>query len=125
MSMTKVIEIDGKQVAFKASAAIPRIYRVRYGRDIFKDLIKLDKELKENSEEDSGLTMCSLETFENIAYLMAKHADSSIPDTAEEWLEEFSVFSIYQVLPEIISLWGVNLETQSEAKKNGTPSTGR
>ena len=117
MSMTKVIEIDGKQVAFKASAAIPRIYRVRYGRDIFKDLIKLDKELKENSEEDSGLTMCSLEAFENIAYLMAKHADSSIPDTAEEWLEEFSVFSIYQVLPEIISLWGVNLETQSEAKK--------
>ena len=70
MSMTKVIEIDGKQVAFKASAAIPRIYRVRYGRDIFKDLIKLDKELKENSEEDSGLTMCSLEAFENIAYLM-------------------------------------------------------
>ena len=114
MSMTKVIEIDGKQVAFKAS-----------GRDIFKDLIKLDKELKENSEEDSGLTMCSLEAFENIAYLMAKHADASIPDTAEEWLEEFSVFSIYQVLPEIISLWGVNLETQSEAKKNGMPSTGR
>ena len=120
-----MIEIDGKQVAFKASAAIPRIYRVRYGRDIFKDLIKLDKELKENSEEDSGLTMCSLEAFENIAYLMAKHADSSIPDTAEEWLEEFSVFSIYQVLPEIISLWGVNLETQSEAKKNGMPSTGK
>lgn len=117
MSMTKVIEIDGKQVAFKASAAIPRIYRVRYGRDIFKDLIKLDKELKENNEEDSGLTMCSLEAFENIAYLMAKHADPSIPDTAEEWLEEFSVFSIYQVLPEIITLWGVNLETQSEAKK--------
>ena len=77
----------------------------------------LDKELKENSEEDSGLTMCSLEAFENIAYLMAKHADPSIPDSAEEWLEGFSVFSIYQVLPEIISLWGVNLETQSVAKK--------
>ena len=117
MSMTKTIEIDGKQVEFKASAAIPRIYCVRYGRDIFKDLIKLDKELKENSEEDSGLTMCSLEAFENIAYLMAKHADPSIPDTAEDWLEGFSVFSIYQVLLEIISLWGVNLETQSVAKK--------
>ena len=117
MSMTKVIDIDGKQVEFKASAAIPRIYRVRYGRDIFKDLMKLDKELKENSDEGSGLTMCSLEAFENIAYLMASHADPSIPDTAEEWLEGFSVFSIYQVLPEIISLWGVNLETQSVAKK--------
>jgi hypothetical protein len=68
--------------------------------------------------------MCSLEAFENIAYLMAKHADPSIPDTAEEWLEEFSVFSIYQVLPEIISLWGVNLETQSTAKKNDMPQSG-
>ena len=44
-----MIEIDGKQMAFKASAAIPRTSRVRYGRDIFKDLIKLYKELKENS----------------------------------------------------------------------------
>ena len=51
MGMTKTIEIDGKQVEFKASAAIPRIYRVKYGRDIFKDLMKLDKELKENTAE--------------------------------------------------------------------------
>jgi hypothetical protein len=86
--------------------------------------MKLEKALNENSDEDSALDLFSLETFENIAYLMAKHADPSLPDTAEEWLDEFSVFSIYQVLPEIISLWGVNLETQSVAKKNGTPQSG-
>ena len=119
------IEIDGKQVAFKASAAIPRIYRMRFRRDIFADMNKLAKAIESNDENNSALDTISLEIFENIAYLMAKHADSSIPDTAEEWLEEFSVFSIYQVLPEIISLWGVNLETQSDAKKNGMPSTGR
>ncbi len=118
MSMTKVIEIDGKKVAFKASAAIPRLYRVKYGRDIFKDLMKLEKSLNESKEEDSALDVFSLEIFENIAYLMAKHADPALPDTAEEWLDEFSVFSIYQVLPEIISLWGLNVTTQSEAKKN-------
>jgi hypothetical protein len=87
--------------------------------------MKLEKALNENKAEESGLDLFSLETFENIAYLMAKHADPSLPDTAEEWLDEFSVFSIYQVLPEIISLWGVNLETQSETKKNGMPSTGK
>ena len=125
MSMTKVIEIDGKQVPFKASAAIPRIYRVRYGRDIFKDLMKLEEAMNENTEEDSGLDLFSLETFENIAYLMAKHADPSLPDTAEEWLDEFSVFSIYQVLPEIIELWGLNLQTQSVSKKNGQEPSGR
>jgi hypothetical protein len=125
MSMTKVIEIDGKKVPFKASAAIPRIYRVRYGRDIFKDLMKLEKAMNENTEEDSTLDLFSLETFENIAYLMAKHADPSLPDTAEDWLDEFSVFSIYQVLPEIIELWGLNLQTQSVSKKNGQEQSGR
>jgi hypothetical protein len=118
MSMTRVIEIDGKQVPFKASAAIPRLYRVKYGRDIFKDLMALEKALNENSEENSGLDVFSLETFENIAYLMAKHADANLPETAEEWLDEFSVFSIYQVLPEIIELWGLNVQTQSVSKKN-------
>lgn len=124
MGMTKVIEIDGKKVPFKASAAIPRIYRVKYGRDIFKDLMKLERDLKGNTEEESNLDLFSLETFENIAYLMAKHADDSLPDTAEEWLDGFSVFSIYQVLPEIIELWGINIQTQSEAKKNGPAPSG-
>ena len=124
MGMTKTIEIDGKQVQFKASAAIPRIYRVKYGRDIFKDLMKLEKAMKQNNAEDSSLDTFSLETFENIAYLMAKHADPSLPDTAEEWLDEFSVFSIYQVLPEIIELWGLNVQTQSVSKKNDLPQSG-
>ena len=124
MSMTKIVEIDGKKVPFKASAAIPRIYRVKYGRDIFKDLLKLEKALNDNSAEDSNLDLFSLETFENIAYLMAKHADPSLPDSAEEWLDEFSVFSIYQVLPEIIELWGLNVQTQSTAKKNGPEPSG-
>ena len=124
MSMTKIVEIDGKKVPFKASAAIPRIYRVKYGRDIFKDLMKLEKALNENSADDSSLDLFSLETFENIAYLMAKHADPSLPDSAEEWLDDFSVFSIYQVLPEIIELWGLNVQTQSTAKKNGPEPSG-
>ena len=38
MSMKKNIMIDGQEVAFKASAAIPRIYRMRFHRDIYKDL---------------------------------------------------------------------------------------
>lgn len=33
MGLTKTIEIDGKQVPFKASAAIPRIYRIKFHRD--------------------------------------------------------------------------------------------
>ena len=92
MGMTKMIEIDEKQVPFKASASIPRIYRIKFHRDIYKDLDALGKAVGNGDEDSSHLDMFSLEMFENIAYIMAKHADSSIPDSPEEWLDEFSTF---------------------------------
>ena len=118
MSMTKKIEIDGKQVLFRASAAIPRIYRMKFHRDIYKDLSALEKSIGSGDEETSNLDLFSLEMFENIAFIMAKHADPAIPDTPEEWLDEFNTFSIYQVLPKLIELWGLNVKTDVEAKKN-------
>lgn len=125
MSMIKQIEIDGKLVSFKASAAIPRIYRMKFQRDIYKDLKALEKSIGDNSEEGSNLDMFSLEMFENIAFVMAKHADASIPDTPEEWLDGFNTFSIYQVLPQLIELWGLNVKTDVEAKKNFARQTVR
>ena len=116
--MIRNIEIDGKQVPFKASAAIPRIYRMKFQRDIYKDLRALEKSVGDNSEESSNLDMFSLEMFENIAFVMAKHADASIPNTPEEWLDGFNTFSIYQMLPQLIELWGLNIQTDVEAKKN-------
>lgn len=118
MSIVKKIEIDGKQVPFKAYAAIPRIYRLKFQRDIYKDLSALEKSINQANPDDSNLDLFSLEMFENIAFVMAKHADPSIPDTPEEWLDEFNTFSIYQVLPELIELWGLNVKTDVEAKKN-------
>ena len=118
MSLVKTIEIDGKPVKFKASAAIPRIYRIKFQRDIYKDLASLEKTIDKSSEEVSNLDLFSLEMFENIAYVMVKHADPEIPDTPEEWLDDFNTFSIYQVLPKIIELWGLNVKTDVEAKKN-------
>lgn len=125
MSMKQNIEIDGKQVAFKASAAIPRIYRMRFHRDIYKDLRILEKAIGDGSEESSNLDMFSLELFENIAYIMAKHAEPTIPDTPEEWLDEFNTFSIYQVLPKLINLWGLNIQTDIQSKKNFAQLSGK
>ena len=117
MGMTRNITIDEKEVTFKASAAVPRIYRLKFGRDIYRDLTALEKNVGENSKEKSGIDIVSLEMFENIAYVMAKHADASIPNTTEEWLDEFNTFSIYQILPQLIDLWGLNVQTDAEAKK--------
>ena len=125
MSMKQTITIDGQEVAFKASAAIPRIYRIKSHTDIFKDLRDLEKSIDKNDPENSSLDLFSLEMFENIAYVMAKHADPSIPDTPEEWLDGFNTFSIYQVLPQIIELWGLNTRTEVQAKKNFAQLTGK
>ena len=119
MGMTKKIKIDGQDVMFKASAAIPRIYRLKFHRDIYKDLRDLEKAVDSSSEEQSSLDLFSLEMFENIAFIMAKHADpTAVPDSPEDWLDEFNTFSIYQVLPEIIELWGLNVQSEVESKKN-------
>ena len=125
MAVMQTIEIDGKQVKFRASAAIPRIYRIKFNRDIYKDLAILEKAIGDGDETASNLDLFSLEMFENIAYIMAKHADPAIPDTPEEWLEDFNTFSIYQVLPKIIELWGINVKTDVEAKKNFAQLSGR
>ena len=126
MGITKKIRIDERDVVFKASAAIPRIYRLKFQRDIYKDLSDLQKAVDSSRAEESNLDLFSLELFENIAYIMAKHADpTTVPDSPEEWLDEFSTFSIYQVLPEIIELWGLNIQSEVESKKNFARVSGK
>lgn len=115
----KTVKICGKDVAFRSSASVPRLYRAKFGRDIFKDLSRLEKAYSEKGgAEASAMEIEDLEIFENVAYVMAYHADPSIPGTIDEWLEQFEMFSIYEVLPEILELWGTNLITDVEAKKN-------
>ena len=125
MAVTKKIEIDGQEVEFRASAAVPRMYRIKFGRDIYKDLRQLEKAVGDNKEESSGLDTFSLEMFENIAYIMAKHADPAVPNTPEEWLDGFNTFSIYQILPQIIELWGLNVQTDVQSKKNFAQLSGK
>ena len=125
MSIVRKIEIDGQDVLFKASAAIPRIYRLKFQRDIYKDLRLLEKSIGKSDEGESSLDLFSLEMFENIAYTMAKHADPGIPGEVDEWLDGFNTFSIYQVLPKLIELWGLNVRTDVEAKKNSGQQSGK
>ena len=118
MAIQKNIIIDGIDVPFKASAAVPRLYRLKFRRDIYQDFAALQKSVGENTEESSALDIESLEVFENIAYIMAKHADPAVPASPDDWLEQFNTFSIYEILPQLIDLWGLNVETQVKSKKN-------
>ena len=48
-----------------------------------------------------------------------------MPDDPVEWLDGFNTFSIYQVLPKLIELWGLNMKSDAEAKKNFAALSGR
>ena len=138
--MDKVISIDGKEVGFRASALTPRLYRHKMGRDIIRDLNQLrrsyEKAIKAQTMKDPGegatpeqladyeaemqdaqLSVMDLEIFENAAFVMARQYDQTIPNTPEEWLESFNVFSIYEILPQILELWQINQMTTSTSKK--------
>ena len=122
--VTKTIEICGQPVRFCASAATPRLYRLKFKRDIFADMQKLTKEFQAKNA-GTDLAVESLEIFENVAYIMAFQADRTIPDTIDQWLDQFEMFSIYEVLGELVQLWGDNLFTASTAKKNNPAAAGR
>lgn len=121
----KEIEICGKMVPFRSSATIPRLYRAKFKRDIFKDLSKLEKSYKGKTENGDELQIKDLEIFENVAYVMAYHADNSIPASIDDWLDQFEMFSIYEVLPQILELWGQNMITDVQAKKGLAEVSGK
>ena len=126
--MEREIIVGNKNVKMRASALIPRLYRFKFGRDIIKDITQLKKafnkakELPENAtdeeKEEAQLSALDLTIFENVAYIMAKHADNSQPDNPNDWLDQFDMFSIYQVLPQILELWNLSTATTAIPKKN-------
>jgi hypothetical protein len=116
--MEKTISVDGQEIKFKATAATPRVYRQAFGRDIYMDLTNLYQELSDNST----LSVNSLEAFENIAFCMAKQAEGvelkreDVPWLMDEWIDQFSTFSIYQIVPELMELRRINTEQTIKPK---------
>ena len=111
--MEKVIKIDGRDIKFKATANTLRIYRMKFRRDLMIDLARLAE-----AAQKTNIEIPDLELFENIAYVMAKQADNSVPNDIGEWLDGFKVFAIREILPELLSLWNENMETVVDIKKN-------
>ena len=112
--LEKTVRVGEVDVKFRSSATIPRLYRIKFKRDIFKDLSKLEKTFKAS---ESSFEIDDLEIFENVAYIMAYHSDRRIAGNIDDWLDQFEMFSIYEILPEILELWGANLETEVQSKK--------
>ncbi len=115
--MTRTVTIDGREVTFRASASIPRLYRIKFHRDIMQDMVRIKNAVETANAGDSPIPMECLEMFENVSYLMARHADQTVPGTVEEWLDGFDTFSIYAVFPVISEMWEANVRTMSVPAK--------
>ena len=122
--MERTLNIGGADLRMRASALIPRLYRFRFGRDLIKDMAQLEKAYKmamtikedatEEERKEAELSILDLTIFENVAWAMAKNADPNVPNDPDEWLHSINgVFSVYEVLPQILELWTDGLNTTS------------
>lgn len=120
--MERTIIIDGKEYRMRASALIPRLYRFKFGRDMIRDLnslaTKLNK-IRNDEDKDEALSILDLTIFENLAWLFCRHADpENVPDNPDDWLAGIDgLFSVYEVLPQILDLWAASSRTTSTPAK--------
>jgi hypothetical protein len=111
--MEKTITIDGKQVRFKSNGATPLRYKAQFGKDYFKEIMKLAQLEKLQGKKKisaADLDALDFEVFYNISWIMAKTADPTIPEPME-WLEQFDEFPMIDIIPEIQDLLLTSFQT--------------
>lgn len=116
--MEKTILIDDKKVRFKTNGAIPLRYKAQFGKDYFKEIFKMLPIAKLNSKNKNlnpeNLESLDFDVFYNVAWIMAKTADPTIPEPLE-WLGEFEEFPIADIFPELQELMMATLQSKKKA----------
>ena len=132
--MEKLVQYGKSQLGLKASALTPRLYRIKFGRDMIVDLNILktnyEKVTKRKASQDmeidtsnpKELSVLDLTIFENVAFVMARQYNKAhslyVPETIEDWLDNMDeVFTIYEIFPHIMELWSLNQKTTSVPEK--------
>lgn len=116
--MEKTIEISGQQIAFKSSGAVPKRYKMQFQRDFFKDLLAMgltNQSLDDLSEDQQleAVSKIDFDVFYDIAWTLAKTANSSIPDPLT-WLDGFETFPIMDILPELQDMLAASISSKKK-----------
>ncbi len=106
--MEKTIKIDGRDVRFRSSGALPIVYRAYTGRNLFADVMQLDHAF-ENLETEflEDMIWCA-------AKLAADHAGEQIDDQVK-WFDGFDAFPIFDVFTDLNDLFTSALKTSKKA----------
>ena len=115
--MEKTIEIDGKQVSFKSTAATPLRYKAQFGRDYFSEILKMEEltKIKKTKNQAETLAKIDFNTFYNIIWVLAKTADKKIPEPLE-WLDTFEEFPLFEIIPQIQDLIVASIKGKKNRK---------
>lgn len=114
--MEKILTIDGQQIKFKSSAAFLLRYKMQFQRDGLKDLIRLQDAIDAETNQLKNTDEFDLEVFYNMTWVLAKVANPQIPPPLE-WLDTFSEFPLIDIIPEVIELMMLCLQSSVQSKK--------
>lgn len=120
--MCKIFGTDHK---LKMSAATPRIYRAKFGKDIIVQMDamyeRLSNEGKKKDEEKKNdsvsFTPEELEMMENLIFVCNRQAEPEQPEDIFEWLASFEIGAITDTYGTIMKMWEDNLHQTSRSKK--------
>lgn len=120
--MCKIFGTDHK---LKMSAATPRIYRAKFGKDIivqmdamYERLSNEGKKKDEEKKDDSvSFTPEELEIMENLIFVCNRQAEPEQPEDIFEWLASFEIGAITDTYGTIMKMWEDNLHQTSTSKK--------
>lgn len=115
--MEKTIEIDGKQVKFKSTAATPLRYKAQFGKDYFLEILKMEglSKLKKSKNNEKALELIDFDTFYNIIWVLAKTADNNIPEPLE-WLDTFEEFPLFEIIPQLQEMILISIQGKKNRK---------
>lgn len=125
--MCKIFGTDHK---LKMSAATPRIYRAKFGKDIIVQMDamyerlsnegkKKDEEKRNEEKKDDSVSFTpeELEMMENLIFVCNRQAEPEQPEDIFEWLASFEIGAITGTYGTIMKMWEDNLHQTSTSKK--------
>lgn len=115
--MESKINLREKECCLKMSAAIPRIYRQTFNSDIITGMNDMQERLMSVPAEERVFTPQEETMLENLAYLCHRHADPTQPDDILQWLSQFEIGDVDNLIAAAIRLWNEDNTQLSTAKK--------
>jgi len=125
-------KIFGTNHKLKMSAATPRIYRAKFGKDIIVQMDamyerlsnegkKKDEEKKNEEKKDDSVSFTpeELEMMENLIFVCNRQAEPEQPEDIFEWLASFEIGAITGTYGTIMKMWEDNQTSTSKKKTVG------